>query len=109
MEKLQQEIQDFIKKRDWSQYHSPKNLSMALSVEVAELVEIFQWLTPKESCELEGEALTHLEEEIGDIMIYLTTLASAYDLNPITAARKKIVKNGIKYPAPINGISTFTK
>lgn len=56
MEKLQQEIKDFIKKRDWSQYHSPKNLSMALSVEVAELVEIFQWLSPEKSCELEGEA-----------------------------------------------------
>lgn len=100
MEKLQQEIKDFIKKRDWSQYHTPKNLSMALSVEVAELVEIFQWLSPEKSCELEGEALTHLEEEIGDIMIYLTTLASTYNLDPITAARKKIIKNGIKYPAP---------
>jgi len=100
MEKLQQEIKDFIAKRNWSQYHTPKNLSMALSVEVAELVEIFQWLTPDESCGLEGETLTHLEEEIGDIMIYLTTLASAYNLDPITAARKKIIKNGIKYPEP---------
>ena len=100
MEKLQLEIKDFIKKRDWSQYHTPKNLSMALSVEVAELVEIFQWLTPDESCELESEPLTHLEEEIGDIMIYLTTLATAYNLDPITAARKKIIKNGIKYPEP---------
>ncbi len=100
MEKLQQEIKDFIAKRNWSQYHTPKNLSMALSVEVAELVEIFQWLTPSESCELEGPALTHLEEEIGDIMIYLTTLAAAYNLDPITTARKKIIKNGIKYPEP---------
>lgn len=71
---------------------------MALSVEVAELVEIFQWLTPTESGNLEGEALTHLEEEIGDIMIYLTTLAAAYNLDPITAAKKKVIKNGIKYP-----------
>lgn len=98
MEKLQQEIQDFIKKRDWSQHHNPKNLSMALSVEVAELVEIFQWLTPDQSSNLEGDVLTHLEEEIGDIMIYLTTLATAYNLDPIAAARKKIIKNGIKYP-----------
>lgn len=103
MEQLRQEIKDFIKRRDWSQYHTPKNLSMALSVEVAELVEIFQWLTPQESCELENETLTHLEEEIGDIMIYLTTLATAYNLDPITAAKKKILKNGIKYPAPVHG------
>jgi NTP pyrophosphatase (non-canonical NTP hydrolase) len=103
MEQLRQEIKNFIKRRDWSQYHTPKNLSMALSVEVAELVEIFQWLTPQESCELEDEALTHLEEEIGDIMIYLTTLATAYNLDPITAAKKKILKNGIKYPAPKTG------
>ena len=100
MEKLQQQIQDFIRKRDWSQYHTPKNLSMALSVEVAELVEIFQWLTPKESSNLESKELAHLEEEIGDIMIYLTTLAAAYNLDPITAAKKKVIKNGVKYPEP---------
>ncbi len=100
MEKLQQEINAFIDKRDWSQYHSPKNLAMALSVETSELVEIFQWLTPKESSEITGERLIHLEEEIGDIMIYLTTLAAKFGLDPLTAARKKLVKNEQKYPAP---------
>ena len=100
MEKLQQEIKAFIAARDWSQYHSPKNLAMALSVETSELVEIFQWLSPKESHELQGETLTHLEEEIGDIMIYLTTLAATYNLDPITAAKKKMIKNVEKYPAP---------
>ncbi len=100
MEKLQQEINAFIDKRDWSQYHSPKNLAMALSVETSELVEIFQWLTPKESNDITGERLIHLEEEIGDIMIYLTTLAAKFGLDPLTAARKKLVKNEQKYPAP---------
>jgi dCTP diphosphatase len=100
MEKLQQEIKAFVAARDWNQYHSPKNLAMALSVETAELVEIFQWLGTKESYELQGEALTHLEEEIGDIMIYLTTLAAAYNLDPISAAKSKMVKNAKKYPAP---------
>ena len=99
MEKLQQEIKKFINERNWAQYHTPKNLAMALSVETSELVEIFQWLTPKESCELTGKNRTHLEEEIGDIMIYLTTLAAVYNLDPITAARKKMAKNAIKYPA----------
>lgn len=100
MEKLQQEIKAFVSKRDWKQYHTPKNLAMALSVEVAELVEIFQWLTPAESVNLKGATKTHLEEEIGDIMIYLTTLAAQYDMDPITAAQKKIIKNGVKYPEP---------
>ncbi|BHH82154.1 nucleotide pyrophosphohydrolase [Desulforhopalus sp. 52FAK] len=100
MENLQQEIEAFVDKRDWSQYHTPKNLAMALSVEVAELVEIFQWLTPKESANLDEATLNHLEEEIGDIMIYLTTLATQFHMDPITAAQKKIIKNGIKYPEP---------
>ena len=100
MEKLQQEIRDFVAQRDWNKYHTPKNLAMALSVETSELVEIFQWLTPEESRELKGDTLTHLEEEIGDIMIYLTTLAASYGLDPLTAARKKMVKNTVKYPAP---------
>lgn len=100
MDKLQQEIKAFIKQRDWSQFHTPKNLSMALSVEVAELVEIFQWLTPEQSQKLEGKTLEHLEEEIGDVMIYLTTIAMKHGINPIDAARKKIVKNAVKYPAP---------
>ncbi|TKB06630.1 nucleotide pyrophosphohydrolase [Desulforhopalus sp. IMCC35007] len=101
MEKLQQEIEHFVKIRDWKQYHTPKNLAMALSVETAELVEIFQWLTPEESLALPGEKLVHLEEEIGDIMIYLTTLAAVFNLDPLTAAHKKIQKNAIKYPAPV--------
>lgn len=100
MKKLQKEIKAFVAARDWSQYHSPKNLAMALSVETAELVEIFQWISPQESHELQGKELIHLEEEIGDIMIYLTTLAAVYDLDPITAAKKKMIKNAEKYPVP---------
>ena len=101
MEKLQQEIELFVKIRNWKQYHTPKNLAMALSVETAELVEIFQWLTPEESLALPAEKQVHLEEEIGDIMIYLTTLAAVFNLDPLTAAHKKVQKNAIKYPAPV--------
>lgn len=100
MEKLQQQIANFISERDWQQYHSPKNLTMALSVEVSELVEIFQWMNVEESHKIEGEVLKHVEEEIGDVMIYLTTLASTLGLNPIEAARKKLKANVEKYPAP---------
>lgn len=100
MKKLQEEIEDFISRREWHKFHSPKNLAMALSVETAELVEIFQWLTPAESSRLTGTKLRHLEEEIGDIMIYLTTLAATYDLDPVTAAKKKLKLNREKYPEP---------
>ena len=98
MEKLQQAISDFIEKRNWRQFHTPKNLAMALTVETAELLEIFQWMTAEECCQLDNEILTHVEEEIGDVMIYLTTLAATLGLDPLVAAQKKLEKNGIKYP-----------
>lgn len=99
MEKLQQEITDFVDKRNWRQFHSPKNLAMALAVETAELLQIFQWTASKESFLLAPETLDHAEEEIGDVMIYLTLLADALGLDPLSAARKKLKKNELKYPA----------
>lgn len=98
MEKLQQAIKDFIAKRNWQQFHTPKNLAMALSVETAELLEIFQWMTAKESCQPDAPTLQRVEEEIGDVMIYLTTLANALGLDPLVAAKKKLQQNAIKYP-----------
>lgn len=98
MEKLQQEISDFVDKRNWRQFHSPKNLAMALTVESAELLEIFQWLTASESYLLDPETLDHVEQEIGDVMIYLTTLASSLGLDPLAAAKKKLKMNALKYP-----------
>jgi dCTP diphosphatase len=94
LKKLQDEIEKFVRERDWQPFHSPKNLAMALSVEVAELAEIFQWLTQDES------RRPDIEEEIGDVMIYLTTLAMQLGLDPIQAAEKKMVKNRLKYPVP---------
>ncbi len=99
MEKLQQAISEFITKRNWQQFHTPKNLAMALSVETAELLEIFQWMTAEESCSVDDEILNHIEEEIGDVMIYLTTLATSLGLDPLRAARKKLLRNAVKYPA----------
>lgn len=98
MKNLQTEIEHFITARDWKKFHSPKNLVMALSVETAELVEIFQWLSPAESSQVSPETRNHIEEEIGDIMIYLTTLAAAYDMDPVSAAKKKLERNKQKYP-----------
>jgi len=98
MENLQLKVQEFAKKRQWQKYHSPKNLAMALSVETAELVEIFQWMETDESRYVNASTLEHIEQEIGDIMIYLTNLANQFNLNPLTAAQKKLKLNEKKYP-----------
>lgn len=99
IKKLTEKINCFITKRDWSQYHSPKNLVMALSVETSELVEIFQWMTEEETYQVDEAARNHIEEEIGDIMIYLTTIAGKFNLDPVEAAHKKLILNEKKYPA----------
>lgn len=98
MEKLQLQVQEFAEKRSWQRYHSPKNLAMALSVETAELVEIFQWMETDQSRDVDKPTLEHIEQEIGDIMIYLTNLANQFNLNPLIAAEKKLKLNEKKYP-----------
>lgn len=101
-ENLTEEIRRFVAERNWSQFHSPKNLAMALSVEASEIVEIFQWLEEKDSYSEKKVDVSHLEEEIGDVMIYLTMLAHKFSLDPIAAACKKMQKNKVKYPAEGN-------
>jgi NTP pyrophosphatase (non-canonical NTP hydrolase) len=77
LEDLRTAIGAFIAERNWEQFHSPKNLAMALSVEVAEIVEHLQWLTQEESCNLPVDKLAEVKEDIGDVMIYLTELAAS--------------------------------
>lgn len=91
-------LRKFAEERDWEQFHSPKNLSMALSVETAELMEHMQWITEEESRNLSSEKKNRIEEEIGDVLIYLVRLADKLDINPLEAARKKLKKNAEKYP-----------
>ncbi len=98
MHELTRRISAFARERDWEQFHSPKNLAMALSVETAELVEIFQWMETEESREVDSPTLDHIEQEIGDIMIYLINLANQFNLNPLIAAQKKLKLNEKKYP-----------
>lgn len=99
MRALTAEIRRFNRERDWEQYHTPKNLAMALSAEASEIVELFQWLTPEQSIRLTAEKQSSLAEEIGDVMIYLVTLADKFALDPIEAATKKLESNARKYPA----------
>lgn len=96
--KLQQTIQQFSKERDWDQFHSPKNLSMALNVEAGELLECFQWLSEKQSKNLSDEQISEVSDELADVFIYLIRLAEKLDINLIEAADMKIKKNGEKYP-----------
>jgi len=98
---LRDAIWAFIRKRDWEQFHSPKNLAMALSVEVADIVEHFQWLTEEQSKNLPPEKLGELREEIGDVMIYLTELADKLGIDPVEAAKAKVAINEQKYPAEL--------
>jgi NTP pyrophosphatase (non-canonical NTP hydrolase) len=99
MDELKNKIALFAKERDWEQFHSPKNLAMGLNIEASELLEIFLWLSDIESTKLSEEKKQHLSEEIGDVMIYLTNLASKFNLDPIECAKNKIILNELKYPA----------
>jgi len=98
MKTLIKNIRNFAQKREWEQFHSPKNLAMALSVEVAEIVEHFQWLTQAQSNNLDPVKLAQIEAEIGDVMIYLTRLADRLGIDPVKAAEEKMRLNEEKYP-----------
>jgi NTP pyrophosphatase (non-canonical NTP hydrolase) len=97
---LRDALRDFAAARDWRQFHSPKNLAMAMIVEAAELVEHFQWLTPEQSKTLAADKLAEVRDEVADTLIYLVELADALGIDLIAAARDKMAKNAIKYPAP---------
>ena len=96
---LQRRLRDFAAARDWDQFHSPKNLSMALSVEAAELVEQFQWLTEQESRNPDSERRERVRLELADVFIYLLRLAEKLDVDLLRAANDKIALNERKYPA----------
>jgi len=96
---LQQQLREFARERDWEQFHSPKNLCMALTVEAGELQEIFQWLTDEQSRNPGEEQLRMAGEEMADVFLYLCRLADVLDIDLLTAANTKLAKNAQKYPA----------
>jgi NTP pyrophosphatase (non-canonical NTP hydrolase) len=98
---LRQLIADFVAERDWSQFHSPKNVSMALAIEAAELMEHFQWLTTEDSRRLTDEPakLAEVGEELADVIGYSFALANELGLDVSSAIRAKMIKNAEKYPA----------
>jgi dCTP diphosphatase len=96
---LQQRVAAFAAERDWEPFHSPKNLAMALSVEAAELVEEFQWLTEEQSRALDAERRERVRLELADVFIYLLRIADKLGVDLVAAANDKIVLNEKKYPA----------
>lgn len=98
---LREIVRQFVDERDWRQFHTPKNLSMSLAIEAAELMEHFQWLTPDESRDLphNAERLAAVGEELADVICYALALANELGLDVSAALRDKMIKNGRKYPA----------
>lgn len=97
---LKQLVADFVAERDWRRFHAPKNLSMSLAIEAAELMEHFQWISPDESRRLAEDAqrLAAVAEELADVVCYALAMANELGLDLSTAIRSKIAKNERKYP-----------
>lgn len=98
LQSLTESLREFARDRDWDQFHSPKNLAAALSVEAAELLEHFQWLTEEQSRNLPTLAKAEVGAEAADVLLYLLQLCDKLQIDLMLAARKKLIVNGEKYP-----------
>jgi len=92
-------MRQFVSERDWDQFHTPKNLATALSVEASELLEPFQWLVSGDKSELDEAKLTAIRHEMADVLVYLVRLADKLDVDLFQAVQEKMVLNRAKYPA----------
>jgi len=101
---LREIVRRFVEERDWKQFHSPKNLVMSLAIEVAELMEHFQWIDAAESRRIskEPEKVAEVREEIADVLCYLLAIANELEIDLSDAMRDKMVKNAVKYPADLS-------
>jgi dCTP diphosphatase len=99
LEEISAKIRAFRDERDWAQFHNPKDMAIAISIEASELLEHFLWKSPVELDARISEKREEIEEEIADIGIYLTELADNLGINLLAAMNKKIEKNALKYPA----------
>lgn len=94
-------IRDFVDRRDWQQFHAPKNLAMSLAIEAAELMEHFQWISTDESREIvaDSQAIGEVSDELADVLCYALAMANQLDVDVSDAIRRKMIKNEKKYPA----------
>lgn len=99
---LQEQYREFVAERYWERFHAPKNLVMALTAEVGELTELFQWLTPSESAEVMSDSALagEVRDELADVFAYLIRLADVLGVDLEQAFAEKMIKNAIKYPVP---------
>jgi dCTP diphosphatase len=99
---LRHRIDTFSKERDWGKYHTPKNLSMAMSIEASELMEIFQWQDGSEDFKtISEQKKTAVEHEVADVLIYLMRFCSVTGIDPLVAVEEKLKLNAAKYPASL--------
>ena len=98
LRQLNEDVNYFVEERDWDQFQTPKNLSMALIVEAAELVEHFQWMQPEDSESLTNDKKKNVAEELADILIYTVRLADRLGIDLEQSAKDKVTKNCRKYP-----------
>lgn len=101
LHELAAQLDYFAEQRDWRQFHSPKNLASALTVEAGELLEHFQWLTEAQSRNLAPLKRDAVGAELADVLLYLIQLASALGIDPVVAAQAKLKRNELKYPAEL--------
>jgi NTP pyrophosphatase (non-canonical NTP hydrolase) len=99
IEGLQAALRRFADEREWGQFHSPKNLAVSLSIEAAEVLEHFQWLTDEQSRNLDDARRQAVAHEIADVLLYLLQLADRLGIDPMRAAREKLALNAERYPA----------
>lgn len=99
LKRLRAEIRLFVEQRDWDQFHTPKNLCCALSVETAELLEHFQWLQTGVKTELGADKLVQVRHEMADVLVYLIRLADKLEVDLAGAVAEKMILNRLKYPA----------
>ena len=99
LDSLRETLRAFTQDRDWDQFHSPKNLAMALAGEVGEVCEHFQWLDGEQSCNLDENTRDAVALELADVLIYLVRLADKLDVDLVAAAHRKMEINAEKYPA----------
>ncbi|TWT21313.1 nucleotide pyrophosphohydrolase [Luteimonas marina] len=98
IEALQEKLREFASARDWSQFHSPRNLAASLSIEAAEVLEHFQWLTDEQSRQISDEKRAAVSTELADVFLYLVQLADSLQVDLLAASTAKIEENGRKYP-----------
>ena len=99
IDEVQKKIRKFVEERNWNESHNPKNLAMSISIESAELMEIFQWKTLEESKDIKNtDEFEHFKEELADVLIYCISMTNNLELDIIDIIEEKMVKNAKKYP-----------